>query len=195
MAEAGWSVLGIDSRLVGGECPYFGCIPSKMVIRGAAVLGESARVNVLPAGTAQTAADYRPVGKRIRDEATDNWDDRVAVERFEGLGGPSFGAWGASPAERTTARCGSRSRAPLITRRMSLSRSVRLPPSRPLKGWPSCAAKADRTRRSGRIATSCKRSKRLRRWSSSAAVLSALSSPRGSRGTAPASPLSRRPTG
>jgi pyruvate/2-oxoglutarate dehydrogenase complex dihydrolipoamide dehydrogenase (E3) component len=41
MAEAGWSVLGIDSRLVGGECPYFGCIPSKMVIRGAAVLGES----------------------------------------------------------------------------------------------------------------------------------------------------------
>jgi pyruvate/2-oxoglutarate dehydrogenase complex dihydrolipoamide dehydrogenase (E3) component len=87
MAEAGWSVLGIDSRLVGGECPYFGCIPSKMVIRGAAVLGESARVNILPAGTAQTAPDYRPVGKRIRDEATDNWDDRVAVERFEGLGG------------------------------------------------------------------------------------------------------------
>ena len=25
--------------------------------------------------------------KRIRDEATDDWDDRVAVERFEGKGG------------------------------------------------------------------------------------------------------------
>jgi pyruvate/2-oxoglutarate dehydrogenase complex dihydrolipoamide dehydrogenase (E3) component len=35
LAAAGWSVLGVDPRLVGGECPYFGCIPSKMVIRGA----------------------------------------------------------------------------------------------------------------------------------------------------------------
>jgi pyruvate/2-oxoglutarate dehydrogenase complex dihydrolipoamide dehydrogenase (E3) component len=87
MAEAGWSVLGIDRHLVGGECPYYGCVPSKMIIRGAAVLAESGRVNALPAGTAQTAPDYRPVGKRIRDEATDDWDDRVAVERFEGLGG------------------------------------------------------------------------------------------------------------
>jgi pyruvate/2-oxoglutarate dehydrogenase complex dihydrolipoamide dehydrogenase (E3) component len=87
ISEAGWSVLGIDRHLVGGECPYYGCIPSKMVIRGAAVLAESGRVNVLPAGSATTTPDYRPVGKRIRDEATDDWDDRVAVERFEGLGG------------------------------------------------------------------------------------------------------------
>ena len=87
MAEAGWSVLGIDRHLVGGECPYYGCIPSKMVIRGAAVLAEGGRVNVLSSGRADIAPDYRPVGKRIRDEATDNWDDKVAVERFERLGG------------------------------------------------------------------------------------------------------------
>ena len=35
LATEGRSVLGIDERLVGGECPYFGCIPSKMVLRGA----------------------------------------------------------------------------------------------------------------------------------------------------------------
>jgi pyruvate/2-oxoglutarate dehydrogenase complex dihydrolipoamide dehydrogenase (E3) component len=31
--------------------------------------------------------DWTPVARRIRDEATDNWDDRVAVERFVGKGG------------------------------------------------------------------------------------------------------------
>ncbi len=35
LAETSRSVLGVDPRLVGGECPYFGCIPSKMVLRGA----------------------------------------------------------------------------------------------------------------------------------------------------------------
>ncbi len=86
MAEAGWSVLGIDSHLVGGECPYYGCIPSKMIIRGAELLTAADYVNDL-AGSAETTPDFGPVAKRIRDEATDNWDDRVAVERFENLGG------------------------------------------------------------------------------------------------------------
>jgi pyruvate/2-oxoglutarate dehydrogenase complex dihydrolipoamide dehydrogenase (E3) component len=31
-AEAG---LHVESRLVGGECPYYGCIPSEMMIRAA----------------------------------------------------------------------------------------------------------------------------------------------------------------
>jgi pyruvate/2-oxoglutarate dehydrogenase complex dihydrolipoamide dehydrogenase (E3) component len=28
-------VTGVESRLVRGECPYFGCAPSKMMIRAA----------------------------------------------------------------------------------------------------------------------------------------------------------------
>lgn len=86
MAEAGWSVIGMDSHLVGGECPYYGCIPSKMVIRGAEVLAEAGRVDQL-AGHADVSPEYGRVAARIRNEATDNWDDRVAVERFERLGG------------------------------------------------------------------------------------------------------------
>ncbi len=86
LAEAGRRVIGIDERLVGGECPYYGCVPSKMVLRAAETLAEADRVNTL-AGHASTDADYAPVAKRIRDEATDDWDDTVAVERFEGLGG------------------------------------------------------------------------------------------------------------
>jgi len=86
LADAGRRVIGIDERLVGGECPYYGCVPSKMVLRAAETLAEAGRVNTL-AGHASTEPDYAPVAKRIRDEATDDWDDTVAVERFEGLGG------------------------------------------------------------------------------------------------------------
>src|SRR6476646_8001424 len=89
LAEAGRSVLGIDERLLGGECPYFGCIPSKMVLRGADVLGEGGRVDQL-AGHADLRPDFAPVARRIRDEATDDWDDTVAMQRFEGQGG-TFG--------------------------------------------------------------------------------------------------------
>ncbi|MCM0677189.1 FAD-dependent oxidoreductase [Micromonospora phytophila] len=86
LAEAGLSVVGIERDLVGGECPYWGCIPSKMMIRAANAIAEARRVDGL-AGTAQVQPDWAPVAKRIREEATDNWDDRVAVERFTGRGG------------------------------------------------------------------------------------------------------------
>ncbi|MEV1333702.1 NAD(P)/FAD-dependent oxidoreductase [Micromonospora costi] len=86
LAEAGLSVVGIERDLVGGECPYWGCIPSKMMIRAANALAEARRVDGL-AGTAQVQPDWAPVAKRIREEATDTWDDRVAVERFTGRGG------------------------------------------------------------------------------------------------------------
>ncbi len=86
LAEAGLDVVGIERELVGGECPYWGCIPSKMAIRAANVLAEARRVHGM-AGEAVVRPDWEPVARRIRDEATDDWDDRVAVERFEGKGG------------------------------------------------------------------------------------------------------------
>ena len=45
VAETGWSVLGVDAGLVGGECPYYGCIPSKMILRGAELLAEAGRID------------------------------------------------------------------------------------------------------------------------------------------------------
>ncbi|WP_233512823.1 dihydrolipoyl dehydrogenase family protein, partial [Micromonospora deserti] len=86
LAEAGLTVVGIERDLVGGECPYWGCVPSKMMIRAANAIAEARRVDGL-AGTAQVRPDWAPVAKRIREEATDHWDDRVAVERFTGKGG------------------------------------------------------------------------------------------------------------
>jgi len=86
LAEAGLDVLGIDPHLVGGECPYYGCIPSKMIVRAADVLNEARNVPRL-AGQASVEPDFGVVAARIRDEATDDWNDQVAVDRLERLGG------------------------------------------------------------------------------------------------------------
>ncbi|SCG39428.1 Pyruvate/2-oxoglutarate dehydrogenase complex, dihydrolipoamide dehydrogenase (E3) component [Micromonospora siamensis] len=86
LAEAGLDVVGVERDLVGGECPYWGCIPSKMMIRAANALAEAHRVNEL-AGSAEVRPDWAPVAKRIREEATDTWDDQAAVDRFIGKGG------------------------------------------------------------------------------------------------------------
>lgn len=86
LAEAGLEVIGIEAGLVGGECPYWGCVPSKMMIRASNLLAESRRVNEL-AGSSTTTPDWALVADRIREQATDNWDDTVAVDRFVNKGG------------------------------------------------------------------------------------------------------------
>ena len=85
LAEAGLNVVGVEPRLVGGECPYYGCIPSKMMIRAADVLAEARRVADL-AGESTVTPDWSPVHVRIRDEATADWDDQVAVDRLVDAG-------------------------------------------------------------------------------------------------------------
>jgi pyruvate/2-oxoglutarate dehydrogenase complex dihydrolipoamide dehydrogenase (E3) component len=85
LAQAGLSVVGLDPRLVGGECPYWGCIPSKMMIRAGNLIAETRRVDGM-AGTATVEPDWAPVARRIREEATDTWNDQVAVDRLVGKG-------------------------------------------------------------------------------------------------------------
>jgi pyruvate/2-oxoglutarate dehydrogenase complex dihydrolipoamide dehydrogenase (E3) component len=92
LAESGLDVVGVDAELVGGECPYWGCVPSKMIIRAADLLAEAGRVNGM-AGSSEVRPDWTLVAKRIRAEATDDWDDTVAVERFEGKGGRFVRGW------------------------------------------------------------------------------------------------------
>jgi pyruvate/2-oxoglutarate dehydrogenase complex dihydrolipoamide dehydrogenase (E3) component len=86
LAERGLDVVGIESTLVGGECPYWGCVPSKMMIRASNLLAEARRIPDL-AGSSTVTPDWGIVARRIRDEATDNWNDQVAVDRFEAKGG------------------------------------------------------------------------------------------------------------
>jgi pyruvate/2-oxoglutarate dehydrogenase complex dihydrolipoamide dehydrogenase (E3) component len=86
LAEAGLRVVGVERALVGGECPYWGCVPTKMMIRAADLLAEARRIPGV-AGSASVAPDWAPVAQRVREQATDDWDDRVAVDRFVGKGG------------------------------------------------------------------------------------------------------------
>jgi pyruvate/2-oxoglutarate dehydrogenase complex dihydrolipoamide dehydrogenase (E3) component len=74
---------------VGGECPYWGCIPSKMMIRAANLLTDGRRISGM-AGSSVISPGWGPVAKRIRDEATDNWDDKVAADRYTDLGGTLY---------------------------------------------------------------------------------------------------------
>ena len=89
LAGAGLTVAGVEDRLVGGECPYWGCVPSKMMIRAGNLLAEGRRIGGM-AGAARVEPDWAPVAHRIRSEATDTWDDAVAADRFTGKGGILF---------------------------------------------------------------------------------------------------------
>lgn len=100
LAKAGLEVVAVESRLVGGECPYWGCIPSKMFIRAANALAETRRVPGL-AGTSTVEPDFSLVAKRIRDEATDDWDDTVAADRLAAAGVTLVRGHGRLTADRT----------------------------------------------------------------------------------------------
>ena len=100
LGEAGLNVIGIEANLVGGECPYYGCIPSKMMIRAANTLAEVGHVEGL-AGSATATPDWAPVAQRIREQATANWDDQIAVDRFVGKGGTFVRGRGVITAPKT----------------------------------------------------------------------------------------------
>jgi pyruvate/2-oxoglutarate dehydrogenase complex dihydrolipoamide dehydrogenase (E3) component len=85
LAKAGLKVVGVERDLVGGECPYYGCIPSKMMIRAANALSEARRVPEL-AGDSTTTPDWSVVAERIRSEATHGWDDAQSTKRLEASG-------------------------------------------------------------------------------------------------------------
>jgi pyruvate/2-oxoglutarate dehydrogenase complex dihydrolipoamide dehydrogenase (E3) component len=86
LAKAGLDVIGVEKELLGGECPYWACVPTKMMVRATDALAEAQRVNVL-AGHSTVERSWAPVARRIREEATDDWNDETAVRRFESIGG------------------------------------------------------------------------------------------------------------
>lgn len=134
LAMAGLSVAGVEARLVGGECPYWGCIPSKMMIRAADLLAEGRRIPGL-AGSSQVHPDWAPVAQRIREEATDNWDDKVAVDRFTGKGGTLFRGHGTitAPGEVTVGGDVLRARRAIV---INTGTSPFVPPVEGLAGTP-----------------------------------------------------------
>lgn len=85
LLNAGLDVIGIEAALVGGTCPYYGCLPSKMMVRAANLLKESERINGM-SGQASASSDWSQIAGRVR-QLTGGWNDAGGVERFEKRGG------------------------------------------------------------------------------------------------------------
>jgi pyruvate/2-oxoglutarate dehydrogenase complex dihydrolipoamide dehydrogenase (E3) component len=84
LGDAGLDVVGVDEALVGGECPFWGCTPSKLMVRPADLLAEVHRADRL-AGETRVAPDWSLVAARIR-EANHDWTDHHHVEPLERAG-------------------------------------------------------------------------------------------------------------
>lgn len=84
-AKAGLKVVAVDKHLVGGECPYYGCIPTKMMVRGSDVIAEVRRAAEV-AGEATITPTWAAVHQRIDEQATTHWDDTIAVDRLKDAG-------------------------------------------------------------------------------------------------------------
>jgi len=133
LAQAGMTVVGIDANLVGGECPYWGCVPSKMMVRAAGMLAEAARIEGM-AGDSTTRADWGTVARRVAS-ATDDWDDAVAVDRFVEKGGHFVRGWGVVESP-TRVRVGDRVIEPTTALVIATGSSPAVPPVPGLEGTP-----------------------------------------------------------
>src|ERR1700694_5544033 len=73
LAQKGQKVALVESRLVGGECAFYACMPSKALLRPAQALAEAKRVP--GAGKAITGGLDPAAVLARRDEVVSNLDD------------------------------------------------------------------------------------------------------------------------
>lgn len=100
LLAADLDVVGVEARLIGGECPFWACLPSKFMIRSANLLAEALRADGR-VGQVTVEPDWKSVASGVRAEVTGSWEDSAGVERFESRGGRFFRGWGKVTAPRT----------------------------------------------------------------------------------------------
>src|SRR6267142_2341370 len=76
---SGLSLAVVERELVGGECPYWGCVPSKTLLRSGETLSEADRARVLAASRVEWTVDFPKVSKRVLWMARDLDDTRPAA--------------------------------------------------------------------------------------------------------------------
>jgi dihydrolipoamide dehydrogenase len=83
-ADGGLSVAIVEERLVGGECSYYGCIPSKTLIRPGDVIAAARRVP----GAAEAVTGKVEVTNAFaqRDYMTSDWNDKGALSWLDSEG-------------------------------------------------------------------------------------------------------------
>jgi len=86
---SGLSLAVVERELVGGECPYWACIPSKTLLRSGETLQEAGRARNLAASRVVWDVDFPKVSKRALWMARDLDDTRPAAE-MEAAGAKLF---------------------------------------------------------------------------------------------------------
>jgi pyruvate/2-oxoglutarate dehydrogenase complex dihydrolipoamide dehydrogenase (E3) component len=83
-AQAGMTTALVEAELVGGECSYWACMPSKALLRSAAALRAARDLD----GAKQAVTGAVDVGGvlRRRDRITHDWDDSSQVRWVAGAG-------------------------------------------------------------------------------------------------------------
>ena len=76
---SGLTLAVVERELVGGECPYWGCVPSKTLLRSGETLSEADRARLLAASRVEWTVDFPKVSKRVRWMARDLDDSRPAA--------------------------------------------------------------------------------------------------------------------
>src|SRR5205814_9552405 len=83
LRDSGLTLAVVERELVGGECPYWGCMPSKTLLRSAETLSEAACARVLAASRMDWTVDFPKVSKRVLWMARDLDDSRPAAALLE----------------------------------------------------------------------------------------------------------------
>src|SRR5258708_7121800 len=104
--RGGLAAAIVESELVGGECSYWACMPSKALLRPVVVAAEAARVR----GVTGTALQPAEVLAR-RDYWASDWKDDGQVKWLRGEGIELFRGAGRIPGPRTV-QVGGSGRAP-----------------------------------------------------------------------------------
>src|SRR3982074_1587641 len=86
---SGLTLAVIERALVGGECPYWGCVPSKTLLRSGETLTEAGRARVLAASRVEWTVDFPKVSKRVLWMAR-NLDDSRPAAAMEATGAKLF---------------------------------------------------------------------------------------------------------
>jgi pyruvate/2-oxoglutarate dehydrogenase complex dihydrolipoamide dehydrogenase (E3) component len=85
LKDSGLSLAVVERELVGGECPYWGCMPSKTLLRSGETLAEAGRARVLAASRVEWEIDFPKVSKRVLWMARD-LNDTGAAAALEATG-------------------------------------------------------------------------------------------------------------
>ncbi|HXI28385.1 MAG TPA: FAD-dependent oxidoreductase, partial [Vicinamibacterales bacterium] len=86
---SGLTLAVVERELVGGECPYWGCVPSKTLLRSGETLSEADRARLLAASRVEWTVDFPKVSTRVRWMAR-NLDDSRPAAAIEATGARLF---------------------------------------------------------------------------------------------------------